>query len=57
MPHKKSYPLRIDPELYKALQQWAEDELRSMNGHLEYLLRSSLKRAGRLPKKKKTDPR
>jgi hypothetical protein len=50
LPRKKSYPLRIDPEIYDALQMWAEDELRSLNGHLEYLLRESLKRSGRFPK-------
>lgn len=58
MPNKKSYPLRIDPKVYEALKVWAQDEVRSLNGHLEYLLRDSLRRAGRLPKKnhsKKTE--
>lgn len=51
MAAKKSFPLRIDPELYEALERWAGEEFRSVNGHIEYLLRESLKRAGRLPGK------
>ena len=47
---KRAFPLRIDPEVYDALQLWAADELRSVNGHLEFLLRESLKRAGRMPR-------
>ncbi len=46
---RKSFPLRIDARLYTALEGWAADELRSVNAHLEYLLRESLKKAGRLP--------
>ena len=49
MAERKAFLLRIDPELYDALQRWASDELRSLNGQLEYLLRQSLKEAGRLP--------
>ncbi|MFP4978008.1 toxin-antitoxin system HicB family antitoxin [Paenibacillus sp. CN-4] len=52
MAAKKSFPLRIDPQIYEALERWAGDEFRSVNGHIEYLLRESLIRAGRLP-----DPR
>lgn len=52
MKAKKSFPLRIDPELYEALERWASDEFRSVNGHLEYLLREALKRADRLPSRK-----
>ncbi|GIN74842.1 hypothetical protein J14TS2_53170 [Bacillus sp. J14TS2] len=51
MAKKKNFPLRIDPELYDALQRWAKDEFRSVNSHVEFLLRESVKRAGRLPKK------
>jgi hypothetical protein len=51
---KKSFLLRIDRELFDALQQWATDDLRSLNGHLEFLLRDSLKRAKRMPKKSST---
>jgi hypothetical protein len=46
---KKSFPLRIDPKLYEVLEQWAADEFRSVNAHIEYLLREAVRRAGRLP--------
>ncbi|SFK76997.1 hypothetical protein SAMN03159341_101497 [Paenibacillus sp. 1_12] len=49
MASKKSFALRIDPKLYEALERWADDELRSVNGHLEFLLREAAARAGRLP--------
>ncbi len=48
MAERKAFLLRIDPELHDALQRWASDDLRSLNGQLEYLLRQSLKDAGRL---------
>lgn len=50
MTKKKNFPLRIDPKLYDILQSWANDEFRSVNSHLEFLLRESAKNAGRLPK-------
>lgn len=50
MAEKKSFLLRIDREVLDALQQWATDDLRSLNGHLEFLLRDALKRARRMPK-------
>lgn len=46
---KKGFPLRLDPEIYDALQRWAAAEFRSVNGQIEYVLRSALKDAGRLP--------
>lgn len=54
MPPKKSFPLRIDPLLYDALERWAADELRSVNGHIEFLLRDALLKAGRLPGRPRT---
>ncbi len=45
--------LRIDPEVSNALERWAADEFRSMNGQIEYLLSQALKKAGRLPAKGK----
>ncbi|MGH7656332.1 MAG: hypothetical protein ACREN6_16900 [Gemmatimonadaceae bacterium] len=51
MPDKKGFLLRIDREVLDALQRWASDDLRSLNGHMEYLLRDALKRAKRLPKR------
>jgi len=47
MPGKKSFLLRIDPKLYEALERWAADELRSVNAHIEYLLREALRKSGR----------
>jgi hypothetical protein len=54
MATKKSFVLRIDPEVSNALEQWAADEFRSMNGQIEYLLSQALKKAGRLPGKNKS---
>jgi hypothetical protein len=48
-PAKHAFPLRLDPELYDALQRWAVDEFRSTNGQIEFLLHEALRRAGRLP--------
>jgi len=53
MATKKSFVLRIDPEVSNALEHWAADEFRSMNGQIEFLLSQALKKAGRLPVKKK----
>ena len=47
---RKQYPLRIDPAIWEAVQRWADDEMRSANGQVEWILRDALKRAGRLPK-------
>ncbi len=52
MAKKKSFLLRLDPKLYEVIHRWAEDEFRSVNAHIEYLLREQAKRAGRLPDKK-----
>lgn len=48
---KKNFPLRIDPKLFAIIEGWAADEYRSINAHIEYLLRESARKAGRLPKK------
>ncbi len=50
MPDKKRFVLRIDEETMKALERWAGDEFRSVNGQLEFLLSRALKDAGRSPK-------
>jgi hypothetical protein len=47
---RKPFLLRIDPELYDALQRWASDELRSLNGQIEFVLRQGLRAAGRVPR-------
>jgi hypothetical protein len=45
---RKPFLLRIDADLYAALARWADDELRSLNGQIEFLLRRALAGAGRL---------
>jgi hypothetical protein len=45
---KKAYPLRISSEVLDALQRWAEDDLRSLNSQIEYVLRDALRKAGRM---------
>jgi len=47
---RKSFLLRLDPALHDALARWAQDELRSTNAQIEFLLRKALSEAGRLPK-------
>ncbi len=49
MTSRKQYPLRVDPALWDAVEKWAADELRSVNGQMEFIIRDSLRRAGRLP--------
>jgi hypothetical protein len=49
---KKKFVLRIDEQSMKALEKWAADEFRSLNGQIEYLLTEALKKANRQPKKK-----
>lgn len=48
MAAKKSFVLRIDENTYKALEKWASDDFRSVNGQIEFLLDQKLKEAGRL---------
>jgi len=45
---KKSFVIRIDTETYKALEKWAADEFRSVNGQIEWMLYQQLKEAGKL---------
>ncbi|HEX7186180.1 MAG TPA: hypothetical protein VF756_30425 [Thermoanaerobaculia bacterium] len=47
---RKSYPLRLDPEVYEALRVWADDEMRSVNAQIEFLLARALRQAGRAPR-------
>ncbi|MBK6898520.1 MAG: toxin-antitoxin system HicB family antitoxin [bacterium] len=48
MAERKSFPLRLSPELYEELRRWADQEFRSVNGQIEYLLREAVrKRTGR----------
>ncbi|KES03874.1 hypothetical protein BU52_28280 [Streptomyces toyocaensis] len=48
-PQRKQVLLRLDPSVYEALARWANDELRSANAQIEFLLRRALAEAGRLP--------
>jgi hypothetical protein len=48
MAQRKAFPLRLDPAVYDALQRWADAELRSVNGQIEFLLRKALLDTGRL---------
>ena len=47
MAERKAFLLRVDPRLLEALQRWADDDLRSLNGQIEYLLRRVLAEGGR----------
>ena len=49
MAERKSFLLRIDAAVLEAAQRWANDELRSVNAQIEFILRAALKRAGRSP--------
>lgn len=48
MGEKKAYPLRVNAEVLDAVQHWADDELRSLNAQIEYLLRDALRKCGRI---------
>jgi hypothetical protein len=48
MTERKAYPLRMSADVLEALQRWADDELRSANAQIEYVLREALRKAGRL---------
>lgn len=52
MAAKKSFVLRIDDATYAALEKWAADEFRSVNGQLEWMIDRALKETGRSPKDK-----
>lgn len=47
---KKSFALRVDADLFEALERWAQDEFRSVNGQIEWILHQQLKAHGRLKK-------
>jgi len=50
MAERKPFLLRLSPEVFDALQRWAADDLRSLNGQIEFLLRRALAEAGRAPR-------
>ena len=49
MAERKQYPLRIDADVWSAVQKWAADDFRSVNAPVEWILRDALRKAGRLP--------
>ena len=55
MAAKKKFLLRIDPDLYGALEKWAADELRSVNAQMEFALREALRKAGREKRRSEED--
>jgi hypothetical protein len=54
---RKQVPLRLDPAVHDALARWASDEFRSLNAHVEMLLRRALDDAGRMPHQARPIPR
>jgi len=56
MAAKKALPLRINEDVWKAVRRWSDDELRSVNAQIEYLLRDALRKAGRLPSEANKKP-
>ena len=53
---KKAYPLRISATVLDAMQRWSDDELRSVNAQIEYVLREALRKSGRLKPEKAAPP-
>jgi hypothetical protein len=52
---RKSFLLRIDAAVLEAMQRWANDDLRSLNAQIEFVLRDALRRGGRLPRDRPSD--
>lgn len=52
MAKKKAFALRVDSDIHEAIEKWASDEFRSVNGQIEFLIHQALKNSGRLPKSK-----
>jgi len=53
---RRAFLLRVDPAVLEAVQAWANDELRSLNGQIEYVLRQALREGGRLRAKRGVQP-
>ena len=49
MANRKAFALRVDERILTAMQRWANDDLRSLNAQIEFVLREALRRSGRLP--------
>ena len=52
MAERKGFPLRLPEEIYEAVRRWADDDLRSVNAQIEFLLARALREAGRHPRRK-----
>lgn len=57
MAERKAFLLRIDPAVLEALQRWANDDLRSLNAQIEFVLRQALAEAGRAKPKPRPNPK
>ena len=55
MAEKKSFLLRIDADVLEGVRRWADADLRSLNGQIEFLLRAALRQTGRLPSQPSSD--
>jgi hypothetical protein len=55
MAARKAFALRIDEKTLSAMQRWANDDLRSLNAQIEFVLREALRKTGRLPKVSSTE--
>ena len=55
MSEKKRFLLRLDPDVHRAIEKWAADDLRSVNAQIEFLLKTALSRAGRAPEREPED--
>jgi hypothetical protein len=56
MNEKKKFLLRLDADVYNALEKWAADELRSANAQIEFLLKDAVRKAGRVNTQQKQEP-
>ena len=56
MSEKKAYPLRISAAVLEAVQRWADDDLRSVNAQIEFVLRDALRRNGRMKSTDSAEP-
>jgi hypothetical protein len=57
MAERRPFLLRVDAELLEAVQRWANDDLRSLNAQIEFILRRTLQDAGRLSRSQKPESR
>jgi hypothetical protein len=57
MANKKVFVLRLDPAVYNAVEKWASENFRSVNGQMEWIIEKMLKKSGKNPKKKKPETR